>query len=138
DPMKFNGSVFVEWLNVSGGIDDDPDFTYAHVELLRSGWAYVGVSAQQVGVMGGGFALIQGTKPLVQWDPPRYGTLSHPGDNYSYDMFSQFGCLLPQAPSGATSGGSAKPLGALTPARFIAAGESQSAGRMATYTNAIK
>jgi len=36
------------------------------------------------------------------------------------------------------SGDRVKPLGALTPARFIAAGESQSAGRMATYTNAIQ
>src|SRR5579859_6200686 len=51
DPARFNGSVLVEWFNVSGGIDDDPDFGYAHVELLRSGWAYVGVSAQSVGVV---------------------------------------------------------------------------------------
>ena len=78
DPARSNGSVFVEWLNVSGGIDDDPDFGYAHVELLRSGWTYVGVSAQAEGVIGGGFSL--GTSmPLVTWDPARYGTLEASG-----------------------------------------------------------
>jgi len=133
DPAHFNGSVFVEWLNVSGGIDDDADFGYAHVELLRSGWAYVGISAQSVGVMGGGFSLGgSGTKPLVQWDPQRYGSLKHPGDDYSYDMYSQVACVLRHP------GGNGKPFGPLTPARFIATGESQSAVRLVTYTNAIQ
>ena len=132
DPARANGSVFVEWLNVSGGIDDDPDFGYAHVELLRSGWTYVGVSAQAEGVVGGGFSLGGTAMPLVTWDPQRYGSLKHPGDNYSYDMYSQVACVL-RHPEGAV-----KPLGSLTPARFIAAGESQSAGYMVTYANAIQ
>jgi hypothetical protein len=133
DPAPFNGSVFVEWLNVSGGIDDDPDFGYAHLELLRSGWAYVGVSAQSVGIMGGGFSLGgSGAKPLVQWDPQRYGTLKHPGDSYSYDMYSQVVCAL-RHPNGPVN-----PFGPLTAARFIATGESQSAGYMVTYANAIQ
>jgi hypothetical protein len=132
DPARANGSVFVEWLNVSGGIDDDPDFGYAHVELLRSGWTYVGVSAQAEGVVGGGFSLGGTAMPLVTWDPQRYGSLKHPGDNYSYDMYSQVACVL-RHPEAAV-----KPLGSLTPARFIAAGESQSAGYMVTYANAIQ
>jgi Alpha/beta hydrolase domain len=132
DPARFNGSVFVEWFNVSGGIDDDPDFGYAHVELLRSGWTYVGVSAQAEGVVGGGFSLVPGQKPLVTWDPQRYGSLKHPGDNYSYDMYSQVACVLRHLE------GTVKPLGSLTPARLIAAGESQSAGYMVTYANAIQ
>jgi hypothetical protein len=133
DPAHFNGSVLVEWFNVSGGIDDDPDFGYVHVELLRSGWAYVGVSAQSVGVMGGGFSFGgSSAKPLVQADPQRYGSLKHPGDSYSYDMYSQAVCAL-RHPSGPL-----KPFGSLTPARFIATGESQSAGYMVTYANAIQ
>jgi hypothetical protein len=133
DPARFNGSVLVEWFNVSGGIDDDPDFGYTHVELLRSGWAWVGVSAQSVGVMGGGFSLGgSGAKPLVQYDPQRYGTLKHPGDSYSYDMYSQAVCAL-RHPNGTVN-----PFGSLTPARFIATGESQSAGYMVTYANAIQ
>ena len=31
DPAAFNGTVVVEWLNVSGGLDASPDWTYAHV-----------------------------------------------------------------------------------------------------------
>ena len=44
---KFNGTVVVEWLNVSGGVDAAPDWTFAHTELIREGYAWVGVSAQK-------------------------------------------------------------------------------------------
>ena len=132
DPSRFNGSVLVEWLNVSGGVDADPDFGYAHVELLRSGWAYVGISAQAEGVVGGGFAISAGGEPLVKWNPQRYGSLKHPGDSYSYDMYSQVARLVRHP------GAAANPFGPLTPARFIATGESQSAVRMVTYADAIQ
>src|SRR5579862_5147013 len=52
DPKKFNGTVLVEWLNVTGGTDAGPDWNMAHREILRSGYAYVGVSAQKVGIDG--------------------------------------------------------------------------------------
>ena len=48
-PAKFNGTVVVEWFNVTGGIDAAPDFGYGHVELLRGGYIWVGVSAQASG-----------------------------------------------------------------------------------------
>ncbi len=130
DKAKFNGTVLVEWLNVSGGVDDDPEFSFGHVELLRSGFAYVGVSAQAQGVIGGGFSLGTGGVPLVQWDPQRYGSLQHPGDNYSYDMFTQATEVLRHP-------GPVNPLGALTPAHLIGDGESQSAFRLVTYIDAI-
>jgi hypothetical protein len=133
DATRFNGTVVVEWLNVSGGVDADPDFAFAHVELLRDGFAYVGVSAQAEGVVGGGFSLVPGQAvPLVKWDPQRYGSLKHPGDAYSYDIFSQATRAL------RSPGASVHPLGALQPARFLATGESQSAFRMVTYTDAIQ
>ena len=50
DPAVFNGTVIVEWLNVSAGFDSAPDWGMLHTELIRSGYAWVGVSAQQVGV----------------------------------------------------------------------------------------
>ncbi|HEX4446543.1 MAG TPA: alpha/beta hydrolase domain-containing protein, partial [Polyangiaceae bacterium] len=131
DPAKFNGTVLVEWLNVSGGVDDDAEFSFAHVELLRSGFAYVGVSAQAQGVIGGGFSLgPAGSEPLVTWDPQRYGSLQHPGDNYSYDMFTQAAEVVRHP-------GAVKPLGNLTPARLLGDGESQSAFRLVTYVDAI-
>ncbi len=131
DPAKFNGTVLVEWLNVSGGVDADAEFSFGHVELLRSGFAYVGVSAQATGVVGGGFSLAPaGSEPLVKWDSARYGSLQHPGDNYSYDIFTQ-------AAEAVRHPGAVKPLGTLMPARLIADGESQSAFRLVTYVDAI-
>ncbi|MGH7438948.1 MAG: alpha/beta hydrolase domain-containing protein, partial [Polyangiaceae bacterium] len=133
---KFNGSVVIEWFNVTGGIDDDPDFAFQRVELLRSGYAYVGVSAQAQGVVGGGSslgALIGGgaaAQPLVKEDPQRYGSLHHPGDDYSYDIFTQVARALRHP-------GAVDPLGGLAPQRLIGDGESQSAVRLALYVNAI-
>ena len=53
DAARFNGTVLVEWLNVSGGVDGSADWTFLHREAMRSGYAWVGVSAQSVGVHGG-------------------------------------------------------------------------------------
>ena len=127
---KFNGTVVVEWLNVSGGLDAAPDWTAAHTELIRDGFAWVGVSAQFTGVEGGGGLLGIVDLPLKKVNPARYGGLSHPGDSFSYDIFSQAGQAIRQA-----SGG--RPLGDLKPKRLIAAGESQSAFRMVNYIDAI-
>ena len=52
DPAKFNGTVVVEWLNVSFQVDVDPDYLYESQQLLKDGYAWVGVSAQQLGVQG--------------------------------------------------------------------------------------
>ena len=83
----FNGTVYVEWLNVSGGLDASPDWTHGHLQMAREGAAYVGVSAQLVGVN----QLKSATGPPVPGDPARYAPLSHPGDSYSFDIFSQAG-----------------------------------------------
>ena len=132
DPRKFNGTVIVEWLNVTSGRDSDPDFGFAAPQLLRDGFAYVGVTAQQVGVNGGAAIPIPGYHPkgLVDQNPGRYKSLHHPGDQYSYDIFSQAAqaILHPDGPS---------PLGTLRAARLIADGESASAFRLVTYVNAI-
>jgi hypothetical protein len=125
DPKRFNGTVLVEWLNVSGGADAGPDWQMAHRELIRKGFAWVGVSVQKVGVDGG--ASLGYGKPLKARDPERYGALSHPGDAFAFDIFSQAG----RAVRGQGL------LGPLTPQRLLAAGESQSAGWMTTYVNAI-
>ncbi|MGH7434558.1 MAG: alpha/beta hydrolase domain-containing protein [Polyangiaceae bacterium] len=131
---KFNGTVVIEWLNVTGGVDADPDFAFQRVELLRSGFAWVGVSAQAAGVVGGGLSLGALTggaaQPLVKEDTQRYGSLRHPGDDYSYDIFSQAGRALRHA-------GAIDPLGGLVPQRLLGDGESQSAIRLVMYVDAI-
>ena len=43
DPNKFDGTVIVEWLNVSGGVDSGPEYDTMHEEITRSGAAWVGV-----------------------------------------------------------------------------------------------
>ena len=130
DPEKFNGTVVVEWLNVSGGLDAAPDWISAHTELIREGCAWVGVSAQYVGVEGGNSILGLPVTPLKTTDPERYGSLVHPGDSFSYDIFSQSAQAI-RRPAGIS------PLGDLKISAVIAAGESQSAFRMVTYINAI-
>jgi hypothetical protein len=54
----------------------------------------------------------------------------HPGDDYSYDIYTQ-------AVQALRNSGRAHPFGDLVPARFLAAGESQSAMRMVTYIDAV-
>jgi hypothetical protein len=121
NPAHFNGTVVVEWLNVSGGVDAAAEWDFAHVELLRAGYAWVGVTAQ--------FA---GAQFLPVFDKVRYASIIHPGDSWSYDIFSQAGMALLH--------GEPRPLGILTHRvrALIAAGESQSAQRMLTYYNAIQ
>lgn len=128
---RFNGTVLVEWLNVSGGLDSAPDWLMTHTELIRRGYAWVGVSAQFVGVEGGPGLPGLPSLPLKLFDPERYGSLVHPGDSFSYDIFSQAGEAVAH-PVGIA------PLGELRPKRIIGIGESQSAFRLTTYVNAIQ
>jgi hypothetical protein len=129
DAKRFNGTVVVEWLNVTTGGDSGIDWTYLHRELIRDGFAYTGVSAQKVGIEGGPSPAQSGT-PLKSSNPERYGKLSHPGDAFSYDIYSQAG----RAIRGASG---VKILGPLELKRVLAAGESQSAAFLTTYVNAI-
>jgi Alpha/beta hydrolase domain len=138
NPKAFNGTVVVEWLNVSAGSDTDPDYAYAAAEFARSGYAYVGVSAQQAGIDGSSLGdvasqLLPGIKVsgLRRSDPARYGSLHHPGDGYSYDMFTQVARAL-RAP------GRTDVLRGLRVQRVIALGESQSAARLTTYVDGVQ
>lgn len=119
DAEDFNGTVIVEWLNVTAGSDSPPDWIQAHNEFVRSGYAWIGVSAQAVGVN----ALKSGAGAA------RYASLLHPGDSYSYSIFSDVGLAAKEAAS--------KLLGGLTAERVVAAGQSQSAFRLVTYIDAV-
>lgn len=132
DDADFSGLVVVEWLNVSGGLDAAPDWTMLQTEITREGHVWVGVSAQLVGIEGRpGGGPIPGLELFLKGaDPERYGSLSHPGDSYSYDIYSQVGQAL-RNPNGVD------PLHGLAPSRILAIGESQSAFRMTTYVNAL-
>ncbi len=134
----FNGTVVIEWLNVSGGLDASPDYSYAKNEIVRSGTAWVGVSAQSIGIEGGAVAVpikvatdAGAGKGLRVLDPPRYSDLHQPGDAFSYDIFTQVARAL-RAPK------TLNPLGGLVPQHVLAIGESQSAFALTTYIDGVQ
>jgi hypothetical protein len=119
--------VLVCWNNVSAGFDG---YNMDNPEILESGFGYAAVTAQRAGVHG------MGDHPmgLVQWDPERYGSLSIPSDDYSYDIFTQAArAVAPDRPRSPID-----PLGGLEVRHLAAIGGSQSAGRLATYINAVQ
>lgn len=131
DPEKFSGVVVVEWFNVTAQVDTDVDFGFLSTEILREGHAWVGVTAQAIAIESIGTGSYgPDAVGLVTWDPDRYNSLHHPGDAYSYDIFSQAGATL-------RNPADIDPLGGLKPHMILADGQSQSAIRMLTYVNAI-
>jgi hypothetical protein len=133
DAKKFDGTVDVEWLNVTGGIDAAAAWLTGHPEEVRAGMAYIGVDAQVGGINGvpGSIATAEaGAGGLKQTDPARYGALNHPGDSYSFNIFEQAGEAVHTS--------AAKLLAGLVPKRVLAIGESQSAFYLTTYLDAIQ
>lgn len=118
DPAHFNGTAIVSWNNVTAGYEL---FGGDTAEILEGGFAFVGVSVQRVGIEG----LPPTPMGLAAWDPERYGSLSHPGDDYSFDIFTQ-------------AAQAARELEGLDVRKVIAMGASQSAGRLGAYINAIQ
>ncbi len=138
---KFNGTLAVEWTNVTIGVDFEFAAAEAWEYLLREGYAVAVVSAQRVGV-----------ERLKTWSPARYAGLSvdankcNPlgtpvpsgtslctGDPLSYDIFAQITQALMN-----NAGGQAAPMPGLRGKDAIAIGQSQSAGRLAIYYNTIQ
>lgn len=133
DAERCNGTVVVNWQNVSAGYESGAP---ASGEIY-DGYVWVGVSAQEVGLYGfpAGMERMASRRglPLLDHDPDRYRELHHPGDQAAFDLFTQAGTLL--GPARET--GALDPLGGLPVQRLVAAGGSQSAMRLATYLNAI-
>jgi len=139
---KFNGTLVVEWANVTAGQDIDFVFAEAYNYLLREGYAVAVVSAQRLGV-----------DRLKSWNPQRYGDLTVtadssdpqsgqkiddcppgtacPGDPLSWDIMTQVSKALKD------NAGATQPLPGLKVRKVIALGESQSAMRLSLYYNAI-
>jgi hypothetical protein len=121
DPARFNGTAVLEWFNVSLQSEVEHDWPIDYPALLRGGFVSAAVSAQMIGV--------QSASPmsLRNWDPQRYGSLHHPGDDYSYDIFAQAAQALR---SGLVSGH--------RPADMVlGTGTSQSCLRLVTYISKL-
>lgn len=131
---RFNGTLVVEWFNVTVGQDVDFAWAESHEYLLREGYAFAAVSAQRVGV-----------ERLKTWSPERYadltvaannsdpngGSVDPTNDPLSWDVMAQVSKALQD------NAGEIPPLPGLTVKHVIALGESQSAGRLTTYYNTI-
>ncbi len=128
DLAAFNGTVIVLWNNVSAGYENFGGGDSA--ELFESGFAYAAVSAQRVGVHG----RVDNPQGLRTWDPERYGSLSVPSDDYSFDIFTQAANVV--APDRPREG--LDLMDGLEVRRIIAQGASQSAARLATYVNGVQ
>ena len=126
NPAAFKGTVLVSWNNVTAGFDQ---IGFPSPEILEAGFAFVGVSAQRAGVHG------QGPMPmgLRQWDSERYGSLSIPADDYSYDIFTQAASRL-----AADRPATGDPLEGLDVQHLVGVGGSQSGWTLATYINAFQ
>ncbi|MBV8297434.1 MAG: hypothetical protein JO085_11390 [Acidimicrobiia bacterium] len=125
DAARFNGTVVVEWDNVTAQMDEVPVWNWSYPTALGEGFAYVIVSVQQAGICCGPLS-------LKARDPIRYASLSHPGDDYAFDMYSQVLQSLRHPAPGAVD-----PLGGLTLTHLIAAGQSQSADELYDYLNTV-
>ena len=126
DVDHFNGSVILDWDNVTVPDDTDVGWLPMHTTIMKRGFVYVAVAAQQLSIEASPIA-------LKQYDPVRYGSLSHPGDDYSFDIFSQ----AAEAVLERDGAGDGIVLGPLVDnvTRRIAIGASQSGGRLKTYIN---
>src|SRR5215471_19763920 len=135
NPGAYTGTVILEWLNVSAGFDAPAHWMLTHRQVMRAGWAWVGVSAQRAGIEGGSIFEAAGDATrravvlpaLKEGDPVRYGGLRHPGDAFCFDIFSQA--------ARAVRGGGV--LGPLSAECLLAARQSQSAIHLVTYVNAV-
>ena len=131
NPTDFNGTVLMDWVNVTAQFENAVDTVEAHDYLVREGYAFVHVSAQAAGI-----CCLPNFTPQT-WDPQRYGfpgttdKLHHPGDAYALDMFAQIAQAL-KSPTGID------PMGGLDVQRIIATGQSQSAGKLDDYLHQMQ
>jgi hypothetical protein len=141
EASKFNGTLVVEWANVTLGQDVDFAWAESYDYLMSQGYAFVTLSAQGVGV-----------ERLKAWSPERYGDVTVavdntdpsggnvddcgpeptcPGDALSWD-------IMTQASKAVADNAGDLILPGMKVERVIALGESQSAQRLTAYYNTIQ
>jgi hypothetical protein len=136
DPADFSGIVVLEWLNVTV-FELSPDWAYLGDAIVRNGIAWIGISAQALGIEGGASLMDTGVtsqaaanQGLKATNPTRYSSLTHPGDAYAFDIYSQVGAALRGEDGKAALQGA-------DVTRLLAIGESQSAVFLTAYVNGV-
>lgn len=129
EPGDANGTALVEWPNVSIGRDTPVVWLSTFDHAMREGYVVVIASSQKVGVDDSHTH----DGDLKHAHPDRYGGLDHPGDAYSYDMFSGAVAALRHRPRPEPD-----PLRGLGVDRVLATGMSQSAQYLRYYVNHVQ
>lgn len=127
DPARFNGTVLFEWLNTSDGFDGEYFWVQTHKHVVRDGYVYVGLSAQDQSMSHPQFG-------LKVFSPLRYGNLdvTNAGDaccqdaETAYDIVAQTGRAVRDNPV---------LLRGFDVRNVIAIGMSQSGRRLSVYAN---
>lgn len=119
DPAKFNGIVLVEWLNTSLGFDVDGGWIMARDEIVREGYAWVGISAESASV-----------KTLKKANPLRYANAVVSDSDLSFDIYDHAAVAIRQAASQWGQPG--------TKVRLVGMGYSKSASFLFTFINAFQ
>ena len=129
NPVDFNGTVVVEWLNTTDGFDGEYFWVQAHKFLVREGYVYIGLSAQDQ-------SMSDEETGLKVFSPARYGDLdvTNGGDaccgnaETAFDILAQAGRSVRDDPS---------VLRGFDVRNLIAVGMSQSGRRMSVYANYV-
>ncbi len=116
---KFSGTVFMEWYNVTGGIDMGVMWALNREYFIREGHVHVGVSAQKVGA-----------DALKTYDAERYEAINHPGDTEANAIFSQAAMAMRTQTERLLGPG-------MQIRALLAGGQSQSSGRLADYIDNV-
>jgi hypothetical protein len=139
---KFNGTVVVEYMQEYYGTERDTNYRWNAETLLRNGFGWVGVSMHHEGIDDkkppqmityAGRQIPVGTT-LARWDPQRYGSLSVPSTDMSYDILTQIAASLKSK----MIAGGPDPFSGLKPKAVIGVGNTIAGERMAIYINAIQ
>ncbi|MGY1724244.1 alpha/beta hydrolase domain-containing protein [Blastococcus sp. SYSU DS0533] len=119
NPRHFSGTALVEWQNVTAGYDLDALWNFE--DVTRGGDAWIGVSAQQVGV-----------DQLRGWSPTRYGSLDvTAGGEYALDQLAMD--IYAQAAKTLVAPIGVDPMGGLEIETLLSIGASQSTRYQSTY-----
>lgn len=118
----FNGTVILDWVNVTAQFENPVVLLNAQQHLLREGYAFAHVSVQEAGVC---------CVPLLTpktWDPVRYAALDHPGDDFAFAMMNQTARAI-------RTGSEVDPMAGLPVKNLIVAGQSQSANQLFDFAS---
>ncbi|MGY2004566.1 alpha/beta hydrolase domain-containing protein [Blastococcus sp. SYSU DS1024] len=119
NPRHFSGTALVEWQNVTAGYDLDALWNFE--DVTRGGDAWIGVSAQQVGV-----------DQLREWSPTRYGSLDvTAGGEYALDQLAMD--IYAQAAKALVAPTGVDPMGGLDIETLLSIGASQSTRYQSAY-----